>query len=290
MGNGLVKDLARFCATKIFRFVRATTGYVPPEKVFKHLHFVGPYKVKLPNQHELEMYSWGHRVENELAWLGWDGHEPEERRCWAAMVEGGGDIFDIGANTATFAITAKGLSPRSRVFAFEPVKRIANLARENIVTSGLDINVVCAALARQNGELPIYDPGGANAYSASLDADFLPGQKDSYMVPVYSLDEFCAENNTDPVAIKLDVEGFEGEVIRGSVELLKKGRCVLLCEWLGKSESHLEALKILRDSGYVALDVHDLSEVDLSESRGYGERNVILAHKDRLHELNKSLT
>lgn len=272
----------------MFRLLKATTGYVPPERVFRHLHFVGPFEVRLPNHGKLKLYSWGNRVENELAWRGWDGHEPEERRCWASMIKDGGDILDIGANTATFAITAKALSPQSRVFAFEPVRRIADKARQSAATSGLNIEVICAALARNKGELPIFDPGGENAYSASLDPEFLPGEKDSYMVPVSSLDEFCAENTIDPTAVKLDVEGYEGEVICGAVELLKRGRCTILCEWLGTSGSHIEAQRVLRDSGYVALDVRDLSEVDLLSSRSNEERNVILLGKHKMQDFKNS--
>jgi FkbM family methyltransferase len=241
--------------------------------------------VKLPNGGKLKLYSWGNRVENELSWRGWDGHEPEERQCWAEMVKEGGDILDIGANTATFGILAKAASPQSRVVAFEPIKRIAARARQNVATSGLEIEIICAALARKKGELPIYDPGGENVYSASLDADFLPGEKATYIVPVDSLDQYCAENKVDPTAIKLDVEGYEGEVICGGAELLKRGRCTFLCEWLGKSGAHLEALELLHENGYIALDTNDLSEADLSAAKEYGDRNVILVHRRKAQAL-----
>ena len=122
---------------------------MPPEWVFRHLHFVGTFDVRLPNRSVLKLQSWGNRVENELAWRGWDGHERDERRCWAAMVEAGGDVLDVGANTATFAITAKALSPESRVFAFEPLTRVAKRARYNARVSGLDVDVICAAVGRE---------------------------------------------------------------------------------------------------------------------------------------------
>ena len=284
-----MKEHIRSAVTTLFRSVHALTGYVPPERIFKHLHFVGPFGVRLPNGRKLSLYSWGNRVENELAWRGWDGHEPFERRRWAAMVMEGGDILDIGANTATFAILAKGLSPKSRVIAFEPIKRIAEMARKSIATSGLDIEVVCVALARSKGELPIFDPGGENAYSASLDPDFISGPKQSYVVPVTSLDQFCAENALDPIAIKLDVEGYEGEVICGAAEVLSRGRCMILCEWLGTSQSHTEARAMINTHGYTAIDVQNLSEVDLSDTKGFGDRNVILMHRRNMNEFRKTM-
>ena len=275
------KEIMRGCAVSVFRRIKALTGYVPPENIFKHLHFTGPFTIQLPNGTSVTQYSWGNRVENELAWRGWDGHEPIERQRWASIVAAGGDILDIGANTGTYAILAKAISPSSRVFAFEPLGRVAERIQKNSAISGLDISVICAALARETGELPIYDPGGENAYSASLDANFLKAHKDSYQVPAYSLDEFCLENEVDPIAIKLDVEGYEGEVICGGEKILSRGRCVIICEWLGSAPSHLEAQSLLSDNGYVALNMFDLSRVDLSDTKEFEERNVLLVHRNK---------
>ncbi len=279
-----MKEIIRCWATGIFRFIRSTTGYVPPERVFRHLHFTGPFNVTLPGGSSLMLHSWGNRVENELAWRGWDGHETPERRRWAAMVAPGGDVLDIGANTATYALTAKALSPASRVHAIEPLARIAAMARQNAATAGLDVHVACLAFARDSGELPIYDPGGANAYSASLSPDFLPGEKSAYLVPVDSVDAYCREQGLDPLSIKIDVEGLEGDVICGAAGLLERGRCIILCEWLGSSESHREAQALLQERGYIALDVEDLAEVTLDMQRGFTQRNLILVHRSRAAE------
>ncbi len=284
-----MKQYVRHIATWFFQILKKLTGFVPSERVFRHLHFSGPFEITFPNGRTLNMFSWGNRVENELAWRGWDGHEQEERQRWAKIVRYGGDILDIGANTATFAITAKALAPDSRVIAFEPVKRIAEKARHNVKVAGVDVEVVCAALGRKKGELPIYDPGGENAYSASLDPNFLDGEKESYAVPVESLDEYCTTNKLDPVAIKLDVEGYEGEVICGAKELLGRGKCVFLCEWLGESESHDEAIRLLDSNQYAALDMSDLSELDLSRDREFTDRNIMLVHRPSMRQLIEQL-
>ncbi|MEM9256700.1 MAG: FkbM family methyltransferase [Pseudomonadota bacterium] len=288
--QGVIKRTVRGLATRIFKLLKSKLGYVPPERLFKHLHFMGPFDISLPNGEPLTLYSWGNRVENELAWRGWDGHEPHERRCWATMVLNARDILDIGANTGTFAFTAKGLNPDSRVFAFEPIQRVAEKTRGNVSVSGLDVTVVESAVARERGNLPIYDPGGENVYSASLDAQFIDTEKESYLVPVISIDEFCALNNADPEAIKLDVEGYEGEVLCGAQQLLARGRCVILCEWLGASKSHSEAQSILEACDYLALDVVQLEEVTLSETKSFEERNVVLVHRDRAQAFVQSLT
>lgn len=197
------------------------------------MHFEGTFQIVLPSGIELEIYSWGDRVENELPWTGWDGHESLERKRWLQMVLRPGDILDVGANTGTFAFMGKAMQPSANVVAFEPLARIASRIKKNVDISGLEVEVVQAAVSNSSGELPIYDPGGANAYSASLESDFLPGMKDCYSVPVVSVDEYCAKHRLNPASIKIDVEDAEAKVLLGAKETLARRRTLVPCEWLG---------------------------------------------------------
>lgn len=280
-----IKNLVRSVIVSLVYRPSHLLGLQIPERLFRHLHFHGAFRVALPNGRAMRLYSWGNRVENELAWRGWDGHETQERRCWAKLVQDGADILDIGANTATFAITAKALAPNSTVVAFEPLKRIADMATHNVKVSGLDVKIQRSAVSDASGTATIYDPGGANAYSASLDPEFLPGEKDSYEVPVVTIDEFCHANGLTPHLIKLDVEGFEGQALCGAAQVLSQGNCVILCEWLGSSEAHEKAIQLLEQNDYVALDIETLTQTDLRETLGFEDRNVILLHKDRVTDV-----
>jgi hypothetical protein len=47
-------------------------------------------------------------------------------------------------------------------------------------------------------------------------------------IPVRSLDEICAESGMSPEIIKVDVEGFELEVLKGAEESLAKSRLLFL--------------------------------------------------------------
>ncbi|MEM8548538.1 MAG: FkbM family methyltransferase, partial [Pseudomonadota bacterium] len=243
---------------------------------FRHLHFNGPFELQLTEHDSVRLYSWGNRVENELFWRGMRGHEGRERKAWIDMVSGGGDILDVGANTGTYAFIAKAISPSSRVVAFEPLARIAQRIEKNTTTSGLQVQVECQAVAESVSNMTLYDPGGENAYSASLEPDFLPGQQARYSVPVTTIDHYCLQENLHPTAIKIDVEGSEGRVLLGASDTIAKRQVKILCEWLGETDSHTAALAMLKHNGYVAYDVNDHSEIQLDDTPARRNRIVLL--------------
>lgn len=277
-GDKMIKGIVRHLLRAVFIPLRAF-GLTPPESVFKHLHFEGPFRIKLPGGEILTLMSWGNRVENELYWRGWKGHEPDVMQRWVVMAKDGGDILDIGANTGTFAFIAKAISPESKVFAFEPVSRIAKFISKNCEISGLDVTIAPCAVSNMTGELPIYDPGGENAYSASLDAEFLKGDKTSYLVPVVTIDNFCEAHNLNPKLIKLDVEGVEAQALLGASKILAKGECKIICEWGGASQEHEKAIKLLKRYGYIAVDLDNFLPINLSKIRGHADRNILILPK-----------
>lgn len=266
---------------KVFR----SLGVQIPERIFRHLHFKGTFTLALPGGECVKLYSWGNRVENELAWRGWNGHEAESRERWVQMLARPGDVLDIGANTGTFAFTAKSIRPSARVIAFEPIQRIAARISHNVSVSGLQVEIVEAAVADYPGQLPIYDPGGANAYSASLEKDFLTGSKEVYSVPVVTVDAYCAQNNLEPTTIKIDAEGSEARVLLGARNILRKRKTLILCEWLGNSEEHVKAANLIKEVGFIAVDLSTLAEIDATQTAIYGERNILIGPPELIRAL-----
>ena len=283
-----MKKLIRTLARPPALALRAI-GVTPPEAVFKHLHKRGIFNVALPeSKGKLRLMSWGNRVENELFWRGWTGHEPDIMRWWARIALDAQIVLDVGANTGTFAFIAKALNPTATVHAFEPLARIALKIRENSNVSGLDVSVIEAAVADVTGELPIYDPGGANAYSASLDENFLSSSTEAKIVPVTTIDDHCSANGLVPDLIKIDVEGVEGRVLLGARDTLTKVKPLIVCEWTRHSDAHEAARKLLRDANYSVIDPETVQEIELTSARGHDDRNVILCPTDRVSALRST--
>jgi len=280
-----MKELFRSLARPFALTMRAK-GFTPPESLFKHLHERGPFDIQLPEDRgRLRLMSWGNRVENELFWRGWVGHEPEVMRWWARLALEARVVLDIGANTGSFAYIAKALNREATVDAFEPLAQIADMLRENGIVSGLDVSIFQVAVADQMGELPIHHPGGANAFSASLDPDFLEIETASYLVPVTTIDAHCSVRCLVPDLIRIDVEGVEGNLILGVRETLTEGNAVVVCKCTGRSEAHEAAQALLVEANYVAIDPLTGKRAALSDGHDHQNRNVLLCPASRVEEL-----
>jgi FkbM family methyltransferase len=223
--------------------------------------------------------SWGNSVENAFFWRGWQGHEPISMQWWLSFAADSKVILDIGANTGTFAYLAKGLAPNAEVHAFEPVARIYNFLKDNKEVSGLEVQLVNVAVAESEGTLTIYDPGGENAYSASLEPAFISGPKEEYEVIVTSVDNYCEKHKIFPDLIKIDVEGSEQRVLLGARETLSRGSCRIICEWRGDAKDSATVREMLDELSYVALEVDTLELANLAIQREHDTRNILIVPK-----------
>jgi FkbM family methyltransferase len=207
-------------------------GIEIPRSLSKHLHFKGEISVRLSHGKSFRMQSHGHQIENNLYWYGKFGHEPETFIPWLLAAETAHVVLDIGANTGLYSLGAAAQNPSAVVYAFEPLPRVANLARENFrLNKNFRITVVENAVADVSSTVTLYDPGGDQPASASLRKDFISSNKSTILVNAIRIDDFVAEQKLDSVdLIKLDVEGVEELALRGMRETIAKFRPMLLLE------------------------------------------------------------
>jgi len=140
----------------------------------------------------------------------------------------GGDLFlDIGANVGSYAILASGVC-RATTWAFEPDPNTMRSLRRNVAINDLDelVKVYELALGSTEGEVPFtigQDTGNRVATS---------GKKNVRMVSQQRLDALIGGDSQSIMMIKMDVEGYEEEVLRGAEALLANGRLKIIdIEW-----------------------------------------------------------
>ena len=74
---------------------------------------------------------YGHAIENRLYWYGKFGHEPESFLPWLKAASKAQVVLDIGSNTGLYSLGAGAKHPTARIFAFEPIPRVARLTQKN---------------------------------------------------------------------------------------------------------------------------------------------------------------
>jgi FkbM family methyltransferase len=153
-------------------------------------------------------------------------------------------IVDVGANVGQFANAAKLFFPEARVVSFEPDPETYVDLRVN--THGLrDVNLHNIGLGDREGVLTFYRHKLSVMSSFSVQADDVAGHRGSTELPVRRLDTVL-DSDDRPDLLKIDVEGFERQVLQGAWETVTRSRYVLIEVSLGRADG-AGNLQLLRD-------------------------------------------
>jgi len=147
--------------------------------------------------------------------------EVEER---AVLLDGlhDGDVFvDVGANIGTYTLdAARRVGPRGRVIAIEPNPSTLERLAFHIAANGADnVTVKPVAVAPRPGVVTLWRNAGSNVGHSSL----LTAGAGAHYVPVEvtampPADILAEENVSHVAAMKVDVEGYEDQVITPLLE------------------------------------------------------------------------
>jgi FkbM family methyltransferase len=211
-----------------------------------------------------------------------EGYEPEISALLDALLPDAGTFFDIGANWGYFSIyVASRVAFTGRIEAFEPVSKTFRDLTGLITDLDLGGRVRCHAIAvaEHNGKALI-STGGLHSGMASLvnaqrGEEVQTARLDSLELPL-------------PDAIKIDVEGYEANVIRGARRIISEGRPMIIFENLlhpGRPDLTLAPFQVLQDMDYIFyLTRYDvpaetliLTPLTAAERFGYAAHANILA-------------
>jgi FkbM family methyltransferase len=161
-------------------------------------------------------------------------YEEGTLRVMTYLLRAGGTFVDVGANIGVMTLhAASTLAGNGRVLAFEPLPSTYDILRRNLELNGFgNVEAVRMALGSTSGIAEIFDNMAANRGSSSLIA---PDPADGgHETPIERLDDYLAARpETGRIAcVKIDVEGWELEVLKGATETLSAAgapSCIVEC-------------------------------------------------------------
>lgn len=124
-------------------------------------------------------------------------------------------LLDIGANIGAYSIMM--LDVCSKIYAFEPHPVTFEQLKKNNGLNGNKINLVNKGLGDREALLPFTNIQSEINHIIKEPADKKAGDID---VQITTLDNFASQylNKADRYIIKIDVEGFEDEVLEGGAD------------------------------------------------------------------------
>lgn len=169
-------------------------------------------------------------------------------------------FLDIGANIGAISIPLAKLNPGVKVYSIEASPKVFGYLLENIRLNNL-LNIDYYNLAITDSvqrKIPFYSPDDQFG-KGSLSAIFT---KTAELVDSMTLDIFVAEKNIERIdIIKLDVEGYEYQALKGGEKTLTSNKApkVILMEFVDWTEDLANnergaSQKLLLEYGYKLFD------------------------------------
>jgi FkbM family methyltransferase len=159
------------------------------------------------------------------------GYRDEGQEWFFSLLRPHFTVLDIGANIGAVSLNLARRCPQGRVPAFEPHPDTFERLREHRdLNPGLPIEIIPCGLGRAPGRAVLHEVvdsnPGMNRILRQERADF-PRRE----IRISTLERELSERGiTEVDAIKLDVEGYELEVLQGGLELLQRCRPLLFIE------------------------------------------------------------
>lgn len=152
--------------------------------------------------------------------------ELDRKVTWVCsrLVRPGDTVLDLGANLGLVSfVLSPMVGSTGRVHAFEPNPEMQAHIEEAIARNRVtNVQLHRMALGARNGELVLSVPRG-NAGEASFVTSRHYAESTEVLVPVRTLSSIVADHGIDRIRfIKMDVEGFEPEVLAGAEDVFAR--------------------------------------------------------------------
>ena len=187
-----------------------------------------------------------------------------------------GVFYDIGANIGMYSVYCKLHKPEVELYAFEPESLAFSCLHNTLGTMEGKIFLYNKAIGYINEEKKIFkSPKNAGGHSFYNHKE----ENNNYeIVDVVNFDNFrIAEEIPLPHVIKIDVEGFELEVLRGIRKTILDSRPIMLIESnnekLSLKEDFWKFMQEFEEVGLYVMEVESSKKLNMNELSDIASEN-----------------
>lgn len=205
-------------------------------------------------------------LNNYNDWLLFFGIDNQHKENIYAKINNGNVILDVGSNIGEVLLNMAKVNPEGTIYGFEPVKSTFEKLQKNVSLNRFSsISLHQLALSDTN-EIVYYQTkeghsGGTmmSKESKNISQDFIEAK---------TLDHFVEMNSIEKIDfIKVDIEGFEMNFLKGAIETLKKFKPSIFmevdCAKLNRQNSSAEELiATLQSIGYKVSHAENNQEIN----------------------------
>jgi len=222
----------------------------------------GTYKTVIRNNSRFKL-----ELSDYMQWYVWADLDD---LSWRSVPKKQGSVLDIGANVGAFTIQLLNNNSDVKVHAFEPNPFVFEHLSQNMSLNKIKdsrYSLINKGLAEQKATLNFYWNSN-NSGGGSIRKD----KKNTLQteIEVLTIDDYVLENNIhDVIFIKIDVEGYEPQVIKGAKETITKQQPILFIEvspkWWNKNgystKDVLSIFKTLQYSFFLVINEKELKPI-----------------------------
>jgi len=157
-------------------------------------------------------------------------------------------VVDAGANMGIFSIFVAMKHPNTTIYAFEPTPSTFEALKENVKYYP-NIKIFNCGLGEKEGMASIIITGGSGANYIG---------EGGTPIEIKTIDGLNIPANF----IKMDVEGYEGNVLKGAAETIKKNKPIIAMSAYHKPDDITELPKLLNSIAPYHCELHHDCEED----------------------------
>ena len=195
-------------------------------------------------------------------------------------------IFDVGAYSGEFSKLCRSVWPHAKLTCFEVLPhRVKELSAWSRADGNSEV-IECLLGAKSRSAVPFHEMETAS----SVLEEHMPQSAPVARYPMKTLDEIVAASEVQgPIFLKLDVQGYEFEVLTGATNTLPRVAAILAEVNLNDIHKgvHLldEIIVLLRDNGFLAYDICGLTRRPLDAA--LWQADIIFVPKGSLLRADK---